>query len=214
MGQQSSWLPIPFWLAVVMFVVGIAVGVGLGYAFSVGYQTTTVAKPWEDDRARVMVPQQDENAKTVQAKAQTPKTSPSTTRVRLDPDDKRLLSGMINGPVKRALLGTVKHLDPFVTTCRTEAEKTFKVRLDPLAVHVELEAIGGLATVTLVETINRSEADLAFQQCLFSAVSKVLINFPVENGNYALLHVFSQTPSNSKPPAEKKGSAPAHPAQP
>ncbi|RJO66726.1 MAG: hypothetical protein C4523_11575 [Myxococcales bacterium] len=209
MALATSGLPIPKWVIGLLFVLGVGVGLVLGFAFS-------TRKVTPEDLAHMMKRQAAEMAteQPPAAPAEPPPPAqppadaePAPAAANVSPKDSRLLANMTAGPVKRALEGSLEKVRPRLIQCRAETEQAAAAP-EEVYVRLALEAIGGMATVTEIELMGKSPAERALQACLVKAIGASLVDFPVEDGVYEVIQSFR--PGAAAPPAKTpKPAAPA-----
>lgn len=192
-----AWLPLPLWVVVVMFVVGVGAGVGLALVVTQLDEPGAPPAPWKDQHTSTLpppaAPGPDEALppadapQAEQAAPEEPEGSPGQeAEIAFPPArDARRLANMINSPVRRALENALERLDAKVSGCRQELGGLS----GPLDVRIELESLGGMATVTEVEFYHAQA--VAAQDCLLKKTSQLLIAFPVEDGRYEVIHRFA-----------------------
>ena len=213
-------LPLPLWLVVLMFILGIVAGLGIGIWFSIEKSDIkSEIRRWEQARAKAVKntdwkrkasgdKQAPLAADLTGPEAATSKTeaAPGKTSKLGDPKDEHLLTNMVNGPVKRALRGAIKRIWPIVRTCFALTGKNYSDHSGEIVMRFEFESIGGMATVTGANTLGEEAGDKDVQTCVLKKITELLIDFPVEDGQYAVLHrfLFKKTSQGEDTPKGKE----------
>ncbi len=189
MNSGKDWLPVPVWLVILMFVVGVGAGGVLGYVIS-SRQPADVpaAKPWQDKRAAKAAQPAPSPVKTDADTLETGTKSdpPATAKpIKVAPlkTDVRYIENMPRGPVVRAINTALGKIRPKIHSCLKKHNTSEEV-----VVRFEFEVIGGMATVTGSEVYNVDQQRAnQLQSCMLKTMATLLIDFPVENGEYEVL---------------------------
>lgn len=211
-------LPVPWWIVILVFIVGISLGVGIGFGLPIFQQmqaeTEQEKSKEKSARKRAHKDEKSNEKRLAQAKkkeetadgkksakgeskgdekASTQAKPAKKQMVIPPPNDKHWLSNMSNSPLKRALVYAIGKLKPDVADCYKEASSLYPDNPNALTIRFEFENIGKMATVTDILIYGKTDGDKYLAACLRKRVMQKMIAFPVDDGTYSAIHSFKSS---------------------